>query len=158
MTGKQIKLAREQLDKTMRRFESLKTTSTPPRGWVRAIRDTLGMTGDQLARRMGIKQQRIARIEQDEVRGKVTLQTMQKVAEAMDCVFVYGMVPRDSLEAVVRRQAHLAAQKRLERSTQTMRLEKQELSREEKSKVLKSLVEEIIDTMPKSLWEATDGV
>lgn len=153
MRGKQKKLAREQLDETMKSFESLKAMSAPIKGWIRAIRDTVGMTGGQLAKRLKVNQQRVARIEQDEVLGKVTLNTMQNVAEAMDCVFVYGVVARDSLEQIVRGQAELVAKKRMVRSNQMMRLEKQELSEAEKVKAMQTLIDEIVETMPKSLWD-----
>ncbi len=153
MRRKQKKLAREQLDQTMKSFESLKAMSVPRKGWIRAIRDTLGMTGEQLAKRLDVNQQRVARIEQDEILGKVTLNTMQNVAEAMDCVFIYGVVARDSLEQIARRQAELVAKKRMARSNQMMRLEKQELSKAEKVKAMRNLIDEIIETMPKSLWD-----
>ena len=153
MRGKQIKLAKEQLDETMKGFESLKAISAPKKGWIRAIRDTLGMSGAQLAKRLDVNQQRVARIEQDEVLGKVTLNTMQNAAEAMDCVFVYGVVPRDSLQQIVRRQAEIVAKKRMARSDQMMRLEEQELSEAEKSKAIHDLIDEIVETMPKSLWD-----
>jgi predicted DNA-binding mobile mystery protein A len=153
MTGKQKKLAREQLDETMKSFESLKTMSAPRKGWIRAIRDTLGMTGVQLSKRLKVNQQRVARIEQDEVLGKVTLNTMQNAAEAMDCVFVYGVVARDSLEQIVRRQVGLVAKKRMARSNQMMRLEKQELSEADKAKAMQTIIDEIVETTPKSLWD-----
>jgi predicted DNA-binding mobile mystery protein A len=153
MRGKQKKLAREQLNETMKKFESLKTMSAPRKGWIRAIRDTLGMTGEQLAKRLNVNQQRVARIEQDEVLGKVTLNTMQNTAEAMDCIFVYGVIARDDLERIVRRQAEVVAKKRMARSNQMMRLEKQELSEKEKSKAMQNLIDEIVETMPKSLWD-----
>jgi predicted DNA-binding mobile mystery protein A len=153
MKPKQKKLAREQLNETLKQFDSLKTMVAPKKGWVRAIRDTLGMTGKQLAKRLGVNQQRVARIEQDEILGKVTLNTMQSTAKAMNCVFVYGVVPGESLEQIVKNQAEKAAKKRMARSNQTMRLEKQELSPNEKTKVLKELIEEITETMPKSLWD-----
>ena len=153
MTGKQKKLAREQLDETLKSFEPLKAMSAPRKGWIRAIRDTLGMTGVQLAKRLKVNQQRVARIEQDEVLGKVTLNTMQNVAEAMDCVFVYGVVARDSLEHIVRRQAERVAKKRMARSNQMMRLEKQELNEAEKDKAMQTIIDEIVETMPKSLWD-----
>jgi predicted DNA-binding mobile mystery protein A len=153
MTGKQKKLAREQLDETMKSFESLKTMSAPRKGWIRAIRDTLGMTGVQLAKRLKVNQQRVARIEQDEVLGKVTLNTMQNAAEAMDCVFVYGVVARDGLEQIVRRQAVPVAKKRMARSNQMMRLERQELSEADKAKAMQTIIDEIVETMPKSLWD-----
>jgi predicted DNA-binding mobile mystery protein A len=153
MNSKQMKLAREQLDETMRNFDSLKKAAIPPKGWIRAIRDTLGMSGEQLAKRLGVNQQRIARLERDEKLGKVTLNTMKSTAEALNCVFVYGIVPRDSLEQTVKDQAGKVAKTRMSRSNQMMRLEKQELSQEEKSKALKYLIEDIIETMPKSLWD-----
>ena len=153
MNARQIKLAREQLDETLRKFDSLKKTAIPPKGWIRAIRNTLGMTGEQLGKRLGVNQQRIARLERDEKLGKVTLNTMKSTAEALNCVFVYGIVPKDSLEQTVRNQAEKAAKNRMSRSNQMMRLEKQELSQEEKTNALKYLIEEITETMPKSLWD-----
>jgi len=153
MKAKQKKLARAQLDETLRHFEPLKTVGTPRKGWIRAIRDALGMTGEQLAKRLNVNQQRVARIEQDEKLGKVTLNTMQSTAESLDCMFVYGLVPRTSLEQTVRNQAKLVAEKRTARSNQMMRLELQELSQNEKEKALRDLITEITDTMPKSLWD-----
>ena len=153
MRGKQKKLAREQLDETMKSFDPLKAMPAPGKGWIRAIRDTLGMTGVQLAKRLNVNQQRVARIEQDEILGKVTLNTIQNAAEAMDCVFVYGVVPRDSLEQIVRKQAKVVAKNRMALSNQMMRLEMQELSEAEKAKAMQNLIDEIIDTMPKSLWD-----
>jgi len=153
MKAKHKKLVREQLGVTLKRFEPLKTLLPPGKGWIRAIRDALGMTGEQLAIRLNTNKQRIARIEQDEKLGKVTIKTLRSVAEAMDCIFVYGFVSRDSLEQTVRNQAGLVAKKRTARSNQTMRLEKQELSEKEKEKALKSLIKEIMDEMPKSLWD-----
>jgi len=153
MKSKQKKLAREQLDKTLKHFDFLKTVATPRKGWIRAIRDTLGMTGEQLAKRLGVNQQRVARIEQDEKLGKVTLNTMKSTANALNCVFVYGIVPGDSLEQTVRNQAEKVAKKRMSRSNQMMRLEKQELSQNEKSNTLKELTKEITEAMPKILWD-----
>ena len=153
MKAKHKKLAREQLDATLKRLEPLKTLVLPEKGWIRAIRDALGMTGEQLAARLNVNKQRVSRIQQDEKLGKVKLETLRNVADAMDCILVYGFVPRDSLEQTVRNQACLVAKKRMARSNQTMRLEKQELSEKEKQKALKDLVEDIMNEMPKSLWD-----
>ena len=153
MKAKQKKLAREQLDSTLKIFQPLKSLVPPRKGWIRAIRDALGMTGEQLAKRLKVNKQRIARIEQDERFGRVTLKTLRRVAEAMDCIVVYGFVPRDSLEQTVRNQAKRGAQKRMSRSNQMMRLEQQELGEKEKEKVLENLIGDITNTMPKSLWD-----
>jgi predicted DNA-binding mobile mystery protein A len=153
MNPKQIKLVRRQLDETLAQLRSLRSLYPPRRGWIRAIRESLGMTGEQLARRIGTNRQRISRIEQDETRGKLTFGTLHKVAEALDCTLVYGLIPRHSLEQTVRQQAGWLARRRLERSNQMMRLEKQELGREEKDRLLGELVQEIMDQMPRALWE-----
>ncbi|MEN6307881.1 MAG: mobile mystery protein A [Anaerohalosphaeraceae bacterium] len=153
MDLKYKKLRRIQLEEALQQFEALKAAAVPEKGWIRAIRDALGMSGRQLARRMGVNQQRVARMERDERPGKLTLKTLQAAAEAMDCVFVYGIVPRDSLEQMIRNQARRLAKKQTTRSNQLMRLENQELDEKEKDKAMKELVEEIVRTMPKSLWE-----
>jgi predicted DNA-binding mobile mystery protein A len=153
MKARQKKLVQQQLDGTLETFDVLRKAAVPPKGWVRAIRNALGMTGQQLARRLGTNRQRVARIEQDEKQGRVTVNTLRNVAEAMDCEFVYGFVPRQSLEQTVRDQARRVAAKRMERSNQLMRLEAQELSDAEKEKVLNELIDEIVDTMPRYLWD-----
>jgi predicted DNA-binding mobile mystery protein A len=152
MNAKHRKLARQQLDTTLKQLSPLRTLTSPAKGWVRAIRDALGMTGKQLAERLNVNQQRVARIERDEKLGKVTIETLKKVAEALDCVFVYGLVPTESLEQTVRKQAKAVAEKLMKRSNQTMMLEKQKLSEKEKQKTFKSLVEDITSSMPRSLW------
>ena len=153
MKNKYKQLSLKQLDKTLRSFEAIKRTATPPKGWVRAIRDALGMSARQLAERLGVQQQRIARIEQDEKQGGVTVNTLRNVAEAMECEFVYGFVPKESLEQTVRDQARRVAIKRMDRSNQMMRLEAQELGDEEKKKVLDGFTDEIANEMPRNLWD-----
>jgi predicted DNA-binding mobile mystery protein A len=146
------KLIREQLEVSLRRFSPLLSVNKPPKGWIRAIRDALGMTARQLASRLGIAQQAVARIEKDELTGSVTIKTMQRVAECLDCDFICGFVPRSSLEATLRSQAHKIAAKRLSQASQTMTLENQALSSKENEKVLSDMVDELVDTLPSYLW------
>jgi len=154
MEAKHKKLVRAQLDAKLRRFRALKDLSTPKMGWIRTLRDALGMTGEQLAVRLNITRQRVERIEREERLGGVTLKTLRKVAEALNCTFVYGFVPNEgSLEKTVQKQAEDMAQRQASRANQMMRLEDQELSDKEKAKSLKALISDITDSMPKSLWD-----
>ncbi len=146
------KLIREQLDDSLQRLAPLRSVNPPSKGWVRAIRGGLGMTAKQLAGRLGISQQSVARIEKDETSGSVTIKTMRRVAESLDCVFVCGFVPRSSLEATVRRQAEQLASKRLAKASQTMTLENQGLNADENKKVLSEMVDELVNEMPSNLW------
>ncbi len=146
------KLIREQLEVSLQRLSPLHTVSHPQKGWVRAIRDALGMTAKQLATRLGVAQQAVARIEKDELTGSVTIKTMRRVAECLDCVFVCGFVPHSSLEATLHKQAQQLASKRLSQASQTMTLEDQALSTKEKEKVLSEMVDELVDSPPSNLW------
>ena len=147
------KLIREQLDTTLRRFSALKTVNPPRKGWIRAIRDALGISTRQLGDRLGVSKSRITRIEQDEVRGNLTLKTIRRMADALDCVFVYGFVPRKTLEDTLRGQAIQVAGKRMSRVAHTMALEDQALTKDEQKKAFEAVVDELVRTLPKSLWE-----
>jgi predicted DNA-binding mobile mystery protein A len=143
----------EQLDSTLAKFSSAKLIAVPVRGWIRAIRAALGMSGKQLAGRLGVTPQRITVLERDERVGNVTLKSMRQAAEALDCIFVYALVPRTSLEQMIREQAEKVASDRLARSSHTMLLENQQLSKKELKKMHHSLVEQIVQSMPKDLWQ-----
>jgi len=150
------KLIREQLDASLKRFNPLLNVSAPPKGWIRAIRDALGMTAKQLANRLDVAQQAVARIEKEEPAGSVTIKTMRRIAECLDCVFVYGFVPRTSLEETIARQAKKVAIQRLTQASQTMNLENQALSNVENEQALSNLVDELIRTLPSTLWNSHD--
>ncbi len=152
MRKKQKKIIREQLDDTLSRFSTIVSVHRPMKGWIRAIRDALGMNMRQFADRLGVSKSRIPRIEQDEITGSLTLKTMNRVADKLDCVFVYGFVPRTSIDDTVRKQASIVSQKRMNRLMHTMNLEAQELSSKNAKKAFNNMVEEIIDS-PSILWE-----
>ncbi|MCK4839770.1 MAG: mobile mystery protein A [Desulfobulbaceae bacterium] len=116
------KLSREQLDASLLRFNPLLNTTLPSRGWIKALRYAIGMSARQLADRLGVTQQRVDRIEKEELTGSLTIKTMQRVASSLDCVFVYGFVPRTNLEEIVRNRAREVAINRLNRVTHTMSL------------------------------------
>ena len=56
----------------------------PKTGWIRAIRDALGMSSSQLAKRMGISQQAVTNLEQREAQGSATLSALRAAAAALD--------------------------------------------------------------------------
>ena len=145
------KLIREQLDIKLKELKS--APATPSVGWVKTIREALGMTTLQLAKRVGINRSRITHIEQAEPEENLKLSTMNKVAEGLGMKFVYGFVPKDSLEDTVRSQAKKLALKRMERLDHTMRLELQNLSDAEKEKAISDMVDRILIEGDKELWE-----
>jgi predicted DNA-binding mobile mystery protein A len=153
MKPKFKQIARRQLDATLAKFGEVKSIQLPAKGWIRAVREVLGMSGKQLARRLQVSQPRVFKLEQNEPSGALTLKTMRQVAEALDCVFVYALVPRSSLEETVRTQAWAVATERLQRVSHTMRLEAQGLSTKEQQVSLDDTIEELVREMPQDLWD-----
>jgi predicted DNA-binding mobile mystery protein A len=147
------KLIREQLETTLGRISSARDVQRPAKGWLRAIREALGMSGKQFARRLGVAPPRITVLEKNEMSGSVTIKTMQQAADALECDFVYAIVPRGNLTDIVRKRALSLAAKRLGRVSHSMLLEAQQLSNVEQKKVIDFEVEELIRKMPKELWD-----
>lgn len=143
----------EQLNNTLLKYKGLANLSNPAHGWIRTIRKTLGMSSKQLARRTGISQQRLSKIEQQEINGEIKLNTMKKIAEGLNCAFIYAMVPNSSINEIIRKQAEKIVKRRFERVEASMVLEDQEVYGDEKKKSYDLAVEKIIDRMDKTFWD-----
>jgi predicted DNA-binding mobile mystery protein A len=124
-TRDQTKRAREALDKRTAPLHPVSRYAAPHRGWVRAVRDALGMSAADLGRRMGISGASVRSIEQKERTGGVRLSTLQRAAEAMDCTLVYALVPNESLEATARHRAQDVLDRHWRRAYRSMALEDQ---------------------------------
>jgi len=153
MKTKHKQIARRQLDVTLDKFAEVRSIKPPPKGWIRAVREALGMSGKQLAGRLQVSQPRVFKLEQGEPSGALTLKTMRQAAEALDCVFVYALVPRSTLEETVRTRARVVAGERLQRVSHTMLLEAQGLSMKEQQAFLDDAIEELARETPKDLWD-----
>jgi predicted DNA-binding mobile mystery protein A len=153
MKTKYKQIARRQLDATLAKFGEVRNVQLPAKGWIRAVREVLGMSGKQLAGRLNVSQPRVFKLEQGEPSGALTLKTMRQVAEALDCVFVYALVPRSTLEETVRTQASAVAGERLQRVSHTMLLEAQGLSTQEQQASLDDAIDELARETPKDLWD-----
>jgi predicted DNA-binding mobile mystery protein A len=118
--------ARQRLDERLSPLKPTERFRAPPKGWVRAMRDALCMTGVQFARRLGIRPQSVEALEISEESGTIKLETLRRAAEALDCSLVYALVPNHSLEGAVRARARKIALRDLGRVAHTMRLEAQD--------------------------------
>ncbi len=151
MNASKRAIPRRRLDQ---RFSSMKPETRyrpPPKGWVRAVRDALGMSGAQLGRRMGVTAQSVADLEKSEASGTIQLKTLRRVAEALDCVVVYALLPRSSLEDMVQGRAREIARKELVRIAHTMDLEAQGLSQEEREEQIETFIRDHL--RERDLWE-----
>ncbi len=132
MKNNNRKVARQRLDERLLAFKPESRFAVPSKGWIRAIRDALGMSALQLGARLGVKPQSVADLEKSEAYGTIQLKTLRKVAEALDCTLVYALVPSSSLEDAVQTRAREIARNELARIGHTMDLEAQGLSKAER--------------------------
>ena len=152
MSPDQTILARKSLD---RRLASLRAEPliAPPSGWIKAIREALGMTTRQLAARMGAARSRVTAIEKAEVNGSTTIKTLREAAEAMNCTFVYAIVPTSTLDDILRDQAAKKADVELARHHHTMRLENQAMDKRDLAAERERLVSDMLAGSLRRVWD-----
>ena len=126
----------------------------PQEGWLRTMRKALGMSGAQLARKMGVSRALVSQAESNEVSGNVTMKTMQTMADAMGCRFVYAVLPPKGKETedIIFAQAMKKARALVERTDVHMALENQSLSESEREKQLNRLTQRLAIEMASDFW------
>jgi predicted DNA-binding mobile mystery protein A len=142
-----------QLDKALRATRSAAPRTPPADGWVRAIREALGMTTTHLARRLGTSRQAISELERREVRGTVTLDALRRAADALECDLVYALVPRTDLRAMREHQAKRHAERELGRVAHSMRLEAQYVAPAEHRQQVAERADELLRSWSRRVWD-----
>jgi predicted DNA-binding mobile mystery protein A len=142
--------SRRRLDERFEQLKPLGKYAVPVHGWVKAIRQALGMTTEQLSQRMGIKQPSVVALEKSEVRGSIELATLRRAAEALDCTLVYAFIPNRPLEVTVRDRARAFLRRRRRPVEHTMLLENQQVPHADSDAEL----EEMLRTVnPRRFWD-----
>ena len=134
------------------RLSALPNHGIPKEGWLRTVRAALGMSGTQLAKKLCVTKARVSKIEKNEPQGRVTLKTMQDIAEAMDCKFVYAIVPKQEVEDVIKERAIEKARAQVKAASTHMALEAQSLNKEQLVFETERIAAQIMENMPSDLW------
>ena len=145
--------ASEQLDKRLSKLRPLADAAKPARGWIRAVREALGMTTGQLATRMKVSQPRIVELEKAESTGNFTMQSLERAAEALGCRVVYALVPLKPLTTALEDRALQVAERQLSSVEQTMRLEAQGVDDDEQRKRTRQRLADELLRRPARLWD-----
>lgn len=126
----------------------------PPSGWIKAIRTAVGMTRQQLARRLGVSASTVADLERSEADGTISLKSLRRVASALQLEVVYAPVPPHgkTLNDLVREQAESVASRRMARVHHTMSLEDQSVDKETRDAQFKRAVERLLAGSRRNLW------
>lgn len=146
-------MARRQIDKKLGQLPNLIQLKRPPKGWIKAMREALGMTMGQLAKRLGVSQPRISVLEQNEASGHITMESLERAANALDCDFIYVLIPREkTLEATIRLQSIKAAHQMVKTTQHTMSLENQALDKEDIENQILQIASKLREKSSAKIW------
>jgi predicted DNA-binding mobile mystery protein A len=151
---KQLISQRRIIQQKMDRFAKL-NEPMPPSGWVKAIRGSLGLSIRQLAARVGVWHGSINQLEKRETKRRVTLESLDQAARAMDCKLIYAIVPQKSentLDDIIDAHAKEAAARILRGVAHTMRLEAQGTSEKEISREIERIAQELKESVDPRIW------
>jgi predicted DNA-binding mobile mystery protein A len=148
------KLMREQVQESLDKFLELTKKPNPKKGWIRTIREVLGMSSYALANRMGCSRTNITSLEQREKKGTISLKALEQVAQAMNCKLVYCFIPLEPFDKILEKQAKVVAKKQIRLINHSMKLEQQGLNPKQLQQQENDLVQELLQGNPKNLWNA----
>ena len=142
----------QQMDAQLSNWKAAQLGGRPRNGWVQAIRESLGMSGAALARRLGMSQAGLHKLETAEASDAITLASLRKLAQALDCELQYALVPRTSLAQHIQEQAQHVAKKRLQPVAHTMALEDQAVSQNMNKLQLEQMTKQLLAGSRRQLW------
>jgi predicted DNA-binding mobile mystery protein A len=120
------RLRLQQLSRSQTVFQAAKEEAPPQHGWLRAIREALGMSVAQVAQRIGVTRGRIFEFEKAEEEDRISLRSLKRVAEAMNCKLVYAIVPKTgTITELAEQRARDEASRRVLSVEHSMALENQ---------------------------------
>ncbi|MBI4405706.1 MAG: helix-turn-helix domain-containing protein [Deltaproteobacteria bacterium] len=121
-------IAQAQLDRRAAVLrKSIQQTQVRP-GWIHYMRHVLGIKLAKLAKRAGVSLSTTAQAERREAQGRVTLDTLKKMANAMECDFAYAFVPRKKVKDILKDRATEKAREIVLKADTHMALEDQKVS------------------------------
>jgi predicted DNA-binding mobile mystery protein A len=150
--GAKAKLRRRELDRLFQQVRQVDLTP-PQRGWIADVRQSLGISGVALARRLGVSVATTKNLEDSEAKRTITLSSLDRAAEALGCKVSYVLVPNKPLEAQIQEQALKVAHRLRSPVAHSMGLEAQSTDSDSRSDQDTILADELIATLDRSLWE-----
>lgn len=134
----------EELDKSLSTFRESMRSLPPDGGWARSVRQALGMSAEQLARRVGVSRATIATLERSEARGRITLASLEKLARGLGCRVTYALVPEVSTSISELRRARARKLARNQLALASAQADRRKLER---------LTDDLLAGRPRKLWE-----
>lgn len=152
MTTNFKQLRRRQLDVALTRWREAALPAKPATGWVRAIRDALGMSSVALARRLHVTDSTVRKLEESESTDSITLGTLRRAAAALDCELQYALVPKQKLETTLQDRAMKVAHERVTAVARSMALEDQAVDAALTQSQVQEIAQSLLSKRTKDLW------
>ena len=152
MANRFKRLMREQIQASVMDFFDLTKKPAPKNGWIKTIREALGLSSKVLANKLGCSQANISYMEAREKKKSISLESLEQVAQAMNCKLVYCLVPLEPFDKILEKQARKVAKKQISLVNHSMKLEQQGLNAKQLKQEEDDLVEELLSGNPKKLW------
>ena len=144
-------LSIRQVDRKLKQFQQLRGLR-PQEGWIAYVRSALSLPSSQLAKLMGITQPSALAMEKREQDNAITLETLNKAANAMGCDLVYALVPKTSLEDFVEQKRNSLVDQVIQKTHLTMSLESQGLKQQDLKDQKTLLLEDLKSGSMKYVW------
>lgn len=153
-------ILREQTRQQLDAAAALARIRPPKLGWIKTARLALGMSGAALSQRLGGTRSLAANLERSEQEGRITIKSMLEAAAAMNCRFVYAIVPAaaegqdepGSIEAIIEAQAEQVARRMVREAAVHMALEAQQLDSDQTEREVARLKQQLLRDLPRDLW------
>ena len=142
-----------QLDATLSRWRAADLPSRPPSGWLKVIREALGMTATYQAKKLGVTTSTVTRLETSEADDTISLGTLRRAAEALGCELQYALVPKKTLADTLEARATALARQQMAAISHSMTLEAQSTSRETIDAQTRALAESLLKGSRRTLWQ-----
>jgi predicted DNA-binding mobile mystery protein A len=144
---------RRHLEQRLKSLSPFAKAPPPPSGWIKAIRQSLGMTARQLGAHLGMSGAAATMLEQREQGRAITLRDLDRAAAVLNCRVAYALIPIDGLEATLQAKAEAAAAELTGKAQHAMKLEAQPVEQAEQRAQREALTEKLIETLDSRLWE-----
>lgn len=105
----------------------------------------------QMASRLGTSAPGARKLEESEANGTISLKSLRRAAEALDCIIIYALVPKTSLTEMVDQRAREIALRALDRVSHSMALEDQEVDRDLEGRIQRYIASTVTD---RNLWNS----
>ncbi|ONH53905.1 mobile mystery protein A [Pseudomonas cedrina] len=152
-TSNLYKLRLSQVERAIEPFNTVKGVPVPQGGWLRSIRESLGRSLRAQAEIAGVSSVTLTKSERSEAEDRISLAQLRKLAAALDCELVYGLVPKKPLHEVIQDRAELMAKQEILGVAHSMSLEDQRPSDAFIERQIDERRKELLDGSWKRLWQ-----